>query len=68
MWMNLVVMPRTKKNRLLRNQSKRQAVPILNQSINLACERFFRSRGMSMRNPFDGWQSATKTEEDADLQ
>ena len=57
-------MHRTKKTKVFRKQFKpNQKVTI--QSISLACEQFFLSRGMPNREPFAGWnRPSVKQEED----
>jgi hypothetical protein len=57
-------MHRTKKTKVFRKRPKpNQKVTI--QSISLACEQFFLSRGMPNREPFNGWnRPSVKQEED----
>jgi hypothetical protein len=57
-------MHRTNKSKTFRKRPKpNQKITI--QSISLACEDFFRSRGMPNREPFTGWRRlAVRQDED----
>ena len=43
--------------KVLRKRAKRQNSAIHQQTIDLACERFFRSRGMPLKEKFNNWES-----------
>jgi hypothetical protein len=59
-------MHQTKKIKAFRKLPKpNQKVTI--QSISLACERFFLSRGMPNREPFTGWNRPQVREEGDEL-
>lgn len=58
-------MHRTNKSKTFRQRPKpNQKVTI--QSISLACEDFFRSRGMLNREPFTRWRSRSAVRQDED--
>gem|GEM_PF-6013336 len=59
-------MPRTKKTRIIRKQTK---IPwrVSQRSIALACDQFFIARGMLNREPFNQWRrSSAKRDDDGE--